>query len=207
MRQQGFSPQEMAKLDDAKAKSDQLVATETESMNAVKGLYRNAKGEYTVRGAPNLGHAQSLVTDAKYLQAIGSIMRPVDEFMAMVDQRTLQALQHAEARVATYSNLIIGTVAVLLAAVLTAAWTVFRRVVSPLHSLQRDITHVNSLRDLTRGSSVRIGDAIGDAAEAFNSLLSTFRDNVLRIQAYAQTLDDQSTQLRAASHQLSDNSS
>jgi methyl-accepting chemotaxis protein len=95
MKRAGFSEAEFAKLQEAQANSDDLVNTETVAMNLVKGQYADGKGGFTVKGAPDLPKAQTMMHDKNYHLFKAKIMKPVDAFLALIDQRTQDAVDQA----------------------------------------------------------------------------------------------------------------
>ncbi|WP_397533869.1 methyl-accepting chemotaxis protein [Roseateles sp.] len=97
MKQAGFTEAEFAKLKEAAANSDGLVKTETVAMNLVKGLYEDGQGGFTKKGEPDLLKAQAMMHDKTYHAYKSNIMKPVDEFLRMLDQRTELAVQQAAA--------------------------------------------------------------------------------------------------------------
>jgi two-component system cell cycle sensor histidine kinase/response regulator CckA len=90
MERAGFTEAELAKLAEAQKNSDGLVETEKIAMNMVKGLYRDGRGNFTIKGPPDLETARTLMHDAAYHQAKASIMKPIEEFQKMLDDRTEQ---------------------------------------------------------------------------------------------------------------------
>jgi PAS domain S-box-containing protein len=100
MVREGFTDAEFEKLASAQKHSDELVKIETIAMNAVKGLYDDGKGSFTVRKAPDRELALRLMHDATYHEHKRNIMKPIDEFFVMFGERTRQAvaerLHHSE---------------------------------------------------------------------------------------------------------------
>jgi methyl-accepting chemotaxis protein len=88
MKRAGFTDAEFAKLKEAAANSDDLVKTETVAMNLVKGLYADAEGGFTRKGPPDFARARAMMHDADYHRFKAKIMKPVDEFFTLLDQRT-----------------------------------------------------------------------------------------------------------------------
>ena len=88
MKQAGFTDAEFAKLKEAAGNSDDLVKTETVAMNLVKGLYDDGHGAFTKKGEPELPKAQAMMHDKNYHAYKAKIMKPVDEFLLMLDART-----------------------------------------------------------------------------------------------------------------------
>jgi len=88
MKNAGFTEAEFAKLKEAAGNSDDLVKTETVAMNMVKGLYADGKGGFTKEGKPDFAKARAMMHDADYHRFKAKIMKPVDEFFMLLDQRT-----------------------------------------------------------------------------------------------------------------------
>ena len=88
MQDAGFTDEEFAKLREAQANSDALVATERIAMNAVKGLFADASGKFVKRGTPDLELARLRMHDQDYHRHKAAIMRPIDDFFVLLDQRT-----------------------------------------------------------------------------------------------------------------------
>lgn len=95
MKEKGFSEKELAKLDEAKLKSDALVNTETIAMNMVKGLYVDSNGKFTIKNKPNLEEARRLMHNDEYHKNKAKIMKPVSEFFDLLDKRTQSKVDDA----------------------------------------------------------------------------------------------------------------
>jgi len=97
MKAAGFTQAEFAKLKEAAANSDDLVKTETIAMNMVKGQYADGNGGFSKTGEPDRAQAQALMHNADYHRYKAKIMKPVDEFFGMLNQRTAAAVDDANA--------------------------------------------------------------------------------------------------------------
>ncbi len=84
MRREGFTEQELAKLSEAKQHSDQLALLELDAMQLVD---TSGHGAETKRAK-----ARMMLHDLPYHQAKAGIMKPIDDFYVMVDQRTQDAV-------------------------------------------------------------------------------------------------------------------
>ncbi|WP_448204233.1 methyl-accepting chemotaxis protein [Azospirillum sp. sgz302134] len=170
MKRAGFTDAEFAKLRKAQANSDGLVNLETEAMNAVKGLYNDGTGKYTVKKEPNFELARKLMHSPEYHKYKADIMAPVDEFFVLLDQRTKGAIEETEASLQNSQRVMILSLTVLGVVVGLTAWILLGRVVGPLDGL-RDV-----LGRLARNDrSVEIPgldrqDEIGDMARAAGTL-------------------------------------
>ncbi len=87
-RKLGFTQAELAKLQEAEQKSNQLAAVEKVAIHALQGLFTDSVGEFTVKGRPDSLLAHQLLYDERYLQSKRAIMAPIDECIRMVEERT-----------------------------------------------------------------------------------------------------------------------
>ncbi len=111
MKRAGFTEAEFAKLKEAQNNSDDLVNTETVAMNLVKGQLADGKGGFTLKGAPDMQRAQQMMHDKNYHLFKAKIMKPVDEFLTLIDQRTLGAVEAAVAQKNLWYALLVGAIA------------------------------------------------------------------------------------------------
>ena len=87
MRREGFSQEEFALLQEAKESSDRLVNVEKQAFAALKGLYDDGKGNFTVRRAPNRDFAINLLFGERYDIRKAGIMAPIQKFMDLFNGR------------------------------------------------------------------------------------------------------------------------
>ncbi|ONN64220.1 methyl-accepting chemotaxis protein [Herbaspirillum sp. VT-16-41] len=128
MRENGFTAAELSKLTEAKNISDTLVQIETRAMEMVKA--QRAAGASANRN--ELEQARQMMHDASYHQNKARIMHPVDEFFAMLDQRTagqVQQAQEAADRMTRVVYLLIGVSLVVLTGTLLV---VYKAIAGPL---------------------------------------------------------------------------
>ncbi len=90
----GFSEEELALLKQSQDNSDALVKIELKAMNALNGYYIDRNKEFTRRGPANKDMAQDLLFNEKYHAEKAKIMRPVDQFFILLDQRTKRETEH-----------------------------------------------------------------------------------------------------------------
>jgi methyl-accepting chemotaxis protein len=167
MKGAGFSAAEFAKLDQAQRNSNELVETETVAMNLVKGLARDDKGGYTRKVEPDRAKALALMNDANYHRNKAKIMEPVNEFLALLDERTQGNVAQAQAREQAWSwavALMTLLVGVCTAWALRQWWWINAR----LGGAPDDV--VSLVREL------EAGDLVGSPAE-----LEPPRDSVLAL--------------------------
>lgn len=98
MKQSGFTEEEFAFMDKAITQSENLAILETEAMNAAVGIFKDANGDYTVRGEPNLALAESLVYSPEYSAHKSDITATIGQFYEALENRVNQAMSASQAR-------------------------------------------------------------------------------------------------------------
>ncbi len=98
MKQAGFTEEEFAKLRESQANSDALVQTELIAMNAVKGRFDDGTGRFVKQGPPDIERAIRIMHDADYARNKAKIMKPIDDFFALIDERTKADVNHYMSR-------------------------------------------------------------------------------------------------------------
>ena len=132
MKEAGFSEQEFAKLKEAQNNSDALVKNETIAMNAVKGLFDDGTGQFTKKGDPDLELARKLTHDENYHKYKAQVMKPVDEFLELLDKRTSAAVEQAKQDKTRMQYWVTGLVLFSIAFLVVALLTVYRRIIAAL---------------------------------------------------------------------------
>jgi len=92
MIKEGFTKEELEKLNTAQKNSDQLVKAETAAINAMKGSFDDGTGNFTIKKEPDREMANNLVNGDEYFIAKAEIMKPIDEFYRMFEDRTAQTI-------------------------------------------------------------------------------------------------------------------
>ncbi|MCC5976746.1 MAG: HAMP domain-containing protein [Salinarimonas sp.] len=179
MRDAGFTEAEFDLLTQAQNNSDGLVALETQAMNAVKGLFMDENGEYSLQGEPDMQQAAQLLHSARYHRYKAEIMAPVDAFFVAMTQRTNAAVESAQQQARFAGMLIAAALVMLAASVGFAIWGLVSRVSRPLGDLSSVMTR------LTHGESglavpcLGRRDEIGQMADS----VQYFRDGLAEREA------------------------
>jgi methyl-accepting chemotaxis protein len=170
MKQVGFTDQEFDKLKQAQANSDGLVKLEVVAMNAVKGLFDDGKGGFTVRKDPDLELARRLMHSPEYHKFKADIMGPVDEFFAMLDARTSAAVADARGRISMLETAFSIVFALLALSVGATTLGLYKRCIVPLGRL-KDVLNAlaHGRHDATVPEASR-QDEIGDMARSVEVL-------------------------------------
>lgn len=168
MEQQGFTAGELAKLQESEDNSNSLVTTETIAMNAVKGRFRDSAGGYTKEGEPDLALARRIMHDARYHEDKASIMGPIAQFEAMIDERTEAAVTTSRRR--TEWLVLVLVVLAALAAVTT--WLSISRHAATLRQA------IGSLAD----TAENVGSGATQVAAASHSLAQGASEQVAAVE-------------------------
>jgi two-component system sensor histidine kinase/response regulator len=196
MQQAGFTDQELAKLRQAEDRSNALVQTEEIAMHAMKGQYQDQSGRFTKTGPPDQAMAIRLMNDAAYNHQKALIMQPIDEFMAMVEDRSASDLQQFNKETAFQFRILESFLGIFTGLVVLAYPLVRQRVLLPVSDLQErtrlmaaDIDNLAAVTkqvaqgDLSRSFSVSaspIGstskDEIGDLSRLHDTMIGHLQE-------------------------------
>jgi methyl-accepting chemotaxis protein len=197
MVQAGFTEAELGKLQEAQNNSDKLVQTETIAMNAVKGLFDDGTGHFTVKKEPDLAMASRLMNDASYHAEKAKIMKPIDEAFKMVDDRTNQTVNNYVQESNLILYLIIGLIVVLVVVAIASIVVTQRMVTSPINQVVKNIQKLAdadlpvmtlALNAMAQGDlsleapvssvllEIKTKDEVGQLAQAFNSMVNSLKE-------------------------------
>ena len=109
MEKSGLTDVELDFLATAQNESNSLTKLEVQAMNAMVGLYKDASGNYTVRGRPDPDLASRLLHSEEYHRAKERIMHPVEKFFSAVEKRTTKEVKRYQERGELLIFMLIGT--------------------------------------------------------------------------------------------------
>ncbi len=136
MKQAGFTQKEFDLLSQAQANSDGLVNLEVKAMNAVKGLFEDDKGDYTVKGEPDFAMARQLVHSEQYHAFKADIMKPLDAFYVALEGRTGQQVKDAETIGDIWGVVLLSMLFLMAIVAVVTGYTVYKRVLLPLNAMK-----------------------------------------------------------------------
>jgi methyl-accepting chemotaxis protein len=177
LRKYGITDEEFAHVDQANDYSENLVVLEIEAMSAVKGLYQDAYGEYTVEGEPDMELARNLVFGDAYWLEVGKIMSEIDKFQYKVNERTEKAMKKAEAGQRTAE--LASTVVLAIVLLIVIINLLFNRIkmlkpIQILRDILKDIAQGEG--DVTKTISINSKDEVGDLARYFNQTMEKIKN-------------------------------
>ncbi|MCU7501055.1 MAG: HAMP domain-containing protein [Ignavibacteria bacterium] len=187
MKELNFSDDEFAKIKESEDKSNELVTTEQKAMNAVKGLFQDANGNYTVKGAPDMELARRLVHDENYNRQRAIILQPIDDFFKMLDNRTKKVVDGHVDDSYFYFYLICTIVASLIIIQIINFFLIHRKVNKPIDALRSAIGKI-AVGDMSAVVDYKSNDEIGQLSAGFNNMIRKIKDEMSMAQSFQQGL-------------------
>ena len=178
MKDAGFTKTEFAYLSEAQKNSNDLIQLETVAMNAAKGLFEDANGKFTIKKNPDNALAVKLTHSNKYHAEKAKIVKPIDDFMAALDERTSKEVQSASETNANYLLIlfIFSGFAFLFFAFL---FYVNRKLIPNMYifkdSLINFFKYLNNETEYSGIIDVHTNDEIGEMAHAVNQNITKIK--------------------------------
>ena len=194
MKEQGFTEAEFAKLKEAQANSDGLVKIETIAMNAVKGLFDDGKGNYTKKGEPNPELSRQLMHSNDYHLEKAKIMKPIDEFFSMLDERTSGEVQALVQQSYILFYVLLATVGLAILTLTVLCISIFRTVIKPIQQVMEELSNTSNelasaSAQLTHSSQTLSSDA-SEQASSVEETSASLEEMSSMIQSTAKNAQD-----------------
>lgn len=180
MRRHGFTERELGKLEEAKKRSDALVALERRAMDAMKGRLPAGDGSIVVRGDPDPALARDLLHGAEYHREKAAIMEPIEAFFELVDRRTLGEVVDLRARAGGLTRLSAGITIVAGILALVATLALSRRLLRPVSRASEQLERValgmqETSQDQESGAAEQSA-SVEETRQTFQTLHGATRD-------------------------------
>ncbi|MCG9726856.1 methyl-accepting chemotaxis protein [Vibrio brasiliensis] len=197
MENLGFTQSEFKLLQQAQQNSDALVNMEVKAMNAVKGLYPDSSGNYTVRGEPDLAMAAKLLHSKEYHREKAKIMVPIDAFFKQLEDRTNRQFDMAAKEVQT--TVMIGNISLIAVFVIAIVGYVLvnRRVVKPIDQMATLLQQVDTDSDLTLRVDDKSNNELGIIGTTINKVLISYAKTISKINQVNTTISDISQSIQS----------
>lgn len=140
----GASLEELEKLTLTNDLSNTLIALETEAMFAVKGMFKDNTGAYTIQKEPDQAYAIDLVFSDTYQNELTKIQKPLEEFFVMLTERTQK--EAAMARTSVYRQILFLGFIIIIVLTLSSLFLVFSRV-KICQPLAKTVAYVIQVKD------------------------------------------------------------
>jgi diguanylate cyclase (GGDEF)-like protein/PAS domain S-box-containing protein len=183
MRREHFTDEEFALLKESQANSDHLVNMEQRAFAAMKGLYDDGRGNYTVNRPPDSAYAVSLLFSEKYSDEKAAIMVPIKQFMHTIDKRTNAKLLSFQSKLRQLIILTTSLISITLLVVLLKTIHTFQSVLHPVKRLLGKVNEIASGNYDAR-CAVDSSNEIGELCMKFNDMAGALQtDIIMRRQA------------------------
>jgi nitrate/nitrite-specific signal transduction histidine kinase len=173
----GLTNEEFALVQESNDLSYALVELEVEAMNAVKGIFKDEEGEYTITGEPDRELAMQLVFGDAYNNEIAKIMEPMTAFDEKVASRTELAIQKAVRSQKIAQFVIYGVLALMLAFAIFNFIYHETAIVRPLSLISKTLKTVivDGKMHLNTSMCITHKNEIGGLADFFDEMFGNIR--------------------------------
>ncbi|UTJ07449.1 ATP-binding protein [Arcobacter roscoffensis] len=177
MKEANFPDEELNLLFTSQNESDELTRLEHKAMNAVKGIFEDKNGNYTIKEEPNFTLARQIMHSKEYHEAKIRIMKPLDTFYRAFENRTKQKVIEA-ANVVKQQELNVNVIVVLSILIfLTSFFIILFRIVYPLDLLRKIMLRLSQNDMSVELEKNKYEDEIGDMIGA----VEIFKDNTTKL--------------------------
>ncbi len=203
MEDMGFAREEFAKISEAEDNSNSLVATEAIAMNAVKGVFDDGTGNFVKQGEPDLELARRIMFDEKYHQDKSIIMKPIADFMKMLDYRTESTANMYVRNGNMFLLMMLGMLGLfaIFSGFAYAITTV--SVIKPIGVMAAMLENIaEGEGDLSRHLDIQREDEIGELATWFNKFVVKLRKIIWQLSENTDSLYTSSEEMSSISTEM-----
>lgn len=197
LKRYGLSQAEQSYIETASRLSENLVPLEVEAMNAVKGLFRDDNGNYTIHGQPDKERAIGLVYGDKYDNYTAPIMLNMDKFAAALYARLNSVVAAAQNEEKLYQSIFIASLAVMLGLIIFSIYYSNNGIINPLVKT-RNFSMALANGNFKQHIEVKSGNEIGQLRAALNSMANQINKFMGEAKTEAEKARNQSDKAREA---------
>lgn len=172
-----FLESELNLLFASQNESDDLTNLETKAMNAVKGIFQDDRGEYTIKGKPDFALARKIMHSDEYHKAKIRIMKPLDDFYKAFEARTKKKVDEARLEVKELEFAVNVIVLFSIIFFLMSFFIILFRIVYPIDLLKGVMVKLSSNDMSVELDKNRYQDEISDMIGA----VQIFKDNTQKL--------------------------
>ncbi len=172
-----FTEEELNMLFESQKESDDLTNLEHKAMNAVKGIFQDENGNYTIYGEPDFKLAREIMHGDEYHKAKIRIMKPLDDFYKAFESRTKQKVDDAKIvlQKQEFNVNVIVLFSVLL--FLLSFFIILFRIIYPIDLLRIAMVRLSSNDMSVEVEKNKYEDEVGDMIGA----VQIFKDNTEKL--------------------------
>ncbi|MDY3201309.1 MAG: response regulator [Arcobacter sp.] len=177
MKNANFPESELNMLFTSQNESDDLTKLEHKAMNAIKGIFLDKDGNYTIKGKPDFALARELMHSKEYHEAKIRIMEPLDRFYRAFENRTKQKVDEARATVKELEFYVNVIVLFSIVFFLMSFFIILFRIVYPIDLLRRVMLKLSKNDMSVEIDKNKFDDEVGDMIGA----VEIFKENTQKL--------------------------
>ncbi len=183
MKEAGFPDEELELLYKSQQESDDLTYLETKAMNAIKGIFQDKDGKYTIKREPDFALARQIMHGEQYHKAKIAIMKPLNEFYKAFETRTQKKVNEAHETVKRMeSYLSVSVLFLILLFIFSFIFVILYRIIHPIQTLNKGMLSLaKNNMDITLPPKVFM-DEVSDMIGA----VEVFKQNAIELMASQQ---------------------
>ena len=202
MRQAGFTAAELGKLGEAEALSNELVKVESAAMQLVQPVKDAGVDGADQGAAADAARARQMVHDQNYHAVKARIMKPVDEFLTLLDQRTHNEIAAAEATKAGWLYGLTALALALLVTLLLVFWYVYQQIASSLRTAVRSADSM-ARGDLSAPIATQGLREVVTLLQSLQAMQSSLVKVVSNVRSGSESVSTASAEIAQGNHDLS----
>ena len=138
MKKAGFPEEELAFLYKSQEESDELTNLEAKAMNAIRGIFQDKDGNFTIIDKPDFAYAREIMHSEEYHKAKIAIMKPLNEFYKAFETRTQKKVNEAHETVKQMETyLSIAVLFLIILFLFSFFFVILYRIIHPLEALNK----------------------------------------------------------------------
>ena len=187
MRKEVLSDRELHLLEESQANSDELVSLEKQAFAAMKGLYDDGQGNYTLHKKPDREFAIQLLFGSRYSAEKNKIMKPITQFKSELDNRIQTRLTNLQDKFENQVLLILLLLFIVLAAVAIGTFSLRRNILKPLRDLSQQASSIAGGSYSSR-CEIHTKNELNDLGSNFNKMAETIEQEIIKLKQTKETL-------------------
>lgn len=191
-----FDDYEHKKLEEANNNSHECVNLETESFNALAGLYKDEKNNYSIYSDKNQQKAIQLLHSLEYLKAKEKTMLSIDEFLAHLENRTALQIDKLKNDIDLNTKTLTYIIALFIIISIFFFYIMLMKILNPIFHLTDEIYKFKNSQDSAGEDKIFYDDEIGFMTKQFykmrdsiNKEIKLRATNEKKIQNYVNLVD------------------
>ena len=183
MKEAGFPEVELALLYKSQQESDDLTNLEAKAMNAIKGIFQDENGEFTIFARPDFTLAREIMHSDEYHRAKIAIMKPLNEFYQAFESRTKKRVIEAHETVKQMETYLTIAILFLIILFIFSFFFIFLyRIIYPLEILNKGMLRLaKNDMDIVLPQKVFM-----DEVSEMIGAVEVFKDNAIQLIASQQ---------------------